>query len=180
MCHPLWARTNASSVPRRAPGGCAETGRYFIEPEGFGNERPKIRARAPCLAAHRFRAAVERRVCPLPPSPRARRAHELWQRIVEEKHRRLGMTRREFAESACGMAAALYVLNVVSCGSSDEADTPDLSSGPQAAHGSVGGGRRQRRRRQRGRRRQPQRQRGLRRRCGHARRCRRGARPAQR
>ena len=49
--------------------------------------------------------------CPLPPGNRARRAHELWSAIVEEKHRRLGMTRREFAESACGLAAALYVLN---------------------------------------------------------------------
>ena len=55
--------------------------------------------------------------CPVPQTPDALRAEALWRRTVEEKHRRLGMTRRQFAESACGMASALWALNQVACGS---------------------------------------------------------------
>jgi predicted TIM-barrel fold metal-dependent hydrolase len=55
--------------------------------------------------------------CPVPPAPGALRAEALWRRTVEEKHRRLGVTRRQFAESACGMASALWALNQVACGS---------------------------------------------------------------
>lgn len=55
--------------------------------------------------------------CPSPPTPQALRAEALWRRTVEEKHRRLGMTRRQFAESACGMASALWALNQVACSS---------------------------------------------------------------
>jgi uncharacterized protein len=72
---------------------------------------------------------------PLPPGKRARLAHELWSRIVEEKHHRLGMTRRQFAESACGLAAALYVLNA--CGSSDE--TGSTAAGGTGGRGGSGG-----------------------------------------
>ena len=74
--------------------------------------------------------------CPTPPTERSRRMHELYNRIVEEKHRRLGMTRRQFAESACGMAAALYVVNV--CGSSEE--TGQNRAGPGGSGGSGGSG----------------------------------------
>lgn len=55
--------------------------------------------------------------CPRPPTARAELAERLWRRVVEEKHRRLGMTRREFAESSCGMASALWALNQAACGS---------------------------------------------------------------
>ncbi len=55
--------------------------------------------------------------CPKPQSPRAQGAEALWRRCVEEKHRRLGMSRREFADSACGLASALWALNQVACGS---------------------------------------------------------------
>jgi uncharacterized protein len=51
-----------------------------------------------------------------PPIPRLecdRRAEALFARIADEKARRLGMSRREFAQSACGMAAALSVFNQV-------------------------------------------------------------------
>lgn len=40
-----------------------------------------------------------------------------WLLMVEEKHRRLGMTRREFANSACGYAAALLAINQAGCSS---------------------------------------------------------------
>jgi predicted TIM-barrel fold metal-dependent hydrolase len=52
---------------------------------------------------------------PEPPTRRQIEAYGQWQRIVEEKHKRLGMTRRQFAESACGLAAALWV-NQAACG----------------------------------------------------------------
>jgi uncharacterized protein len=57
--------------------------------------------------------------CPKPPSQRRLLAERLWRRAVEEHHRRAGMSRREFASSACGSAAALWALNQVAC-SSDE------------------------------------------------------------
>jgi uncharacterized protein len=57
--------------------------------------------------------------CPSAPSARALRAEAVWRRLVEEKHRRLGMSRREFAESACGMASALWAINQAAC-SADE------------------------------------------------------------
>jgi hypothetical protein len=65
--------------------------------------RPPI-AFAPCSNGEFSPRAAE---------PRDRRAHALFLQLVEEKHRRLGMTRREFAESACGVAAALSVMNLV-------------------------------------------------------------------
>jgi predicted TIM-barrel fold metal-dependent hydrolase len=42
---------------------------------------------------------------------RDRRAAALYRRLVEEKSGRLGMTRRQFTESASGMVAALFVIN---------------------------------------------------------------------
>jgi predicted TIM-barrel fold metal-dependent hydrolase len=73
---------------------------------------------------------------PRPPDPRMRRAERLWYELVEEKHRRLGMTRRQFAESACGMATALYVINLVGCGSSGKA----AGGGGAGAGGGAGQG----------------------------------------
>jgi predicted TIM-barrel fold metal-dependent hydrolase len=66
---------------------------------------------------------------PLPPAGRGLRAERLWRELVEDKHRRLGMTRRQFAESACGMAAALHALNLAGCGSSSRAGTSGDSPG---------------------------------------------------
>jgi uncharacterized protein len=56
---------------------------------------------------------------PVPAPPRARNAERLWWRTVEDKHARLGLTRREFAESACGAAAALLAINQAACSGSD-------------------------------------------------------------
>jgi uncharacterized protein len=55
---------------------------------------------------------------PTPPARSAIQAEALWRRTLEDKHRRLGMSRRQFAESACGMASALWAINQVACGSS--------------------------------------------------------------
>jgi uncharacterized protein len=55
--------------------------------------------------------------CPLPPTRLARQREAFWRSLVEEKHRRLGMTRRQFAESACGTAAWLFTLGQLpACG----------------------------------------------------------------
>ncbi len=51
---------------------------------------------------------------------RARRAEALWRRLVEDKHRRLGLSRRQFVESACGVAAALWAINQAGCADGDE------------------------------------------------------------
>ena len=48
---------------------------------------------------------------PGPVTERARRAEQLCRRIVDDNHRRLGLTRREFARSACGIAASLLALD---------------------------------------------------------------------
>jgi uncharacterized protein len=53
--------------------------------------------------------------CPTPPTDLAEERVRLWRQIVEEKHRRLGLSRRAFAESACGTAAWLFVMNQVAC-----------------------------------------------------------------
>jgi uncharacterized protein len=66
--------------------------------------------------------------CPHPPSPRRLLAERLWRRAVEEHHRRAGMSRREFASSACGSAAALWALNQVAC-SSDESPAFEVDEG---------------------------------------------------
>jgi predicted TIM-barrel fold metal-dependent hydrolase len=68
---------------------------------------------------------------PLPPTEVGRRRRELWRSIVERNHRRLGLTRRAFAESACGLAAWLYVINQTAC---------DGGKGSAATGGSGGGG----------------------------------------
>jgi uncharacterized protein len=53
--------------------------------------------------------------CPRPPTALAQRRTQLWRQIVETQHRRLGLSRRAFAESACGTAAWLFVMNQVAC-----------------------------------------------------------------
>jgi predicted TIM-barrel fold metal-dependent hydrolase len=80
---------------------------------------PEVRSPFP------FRPVSNGEFCPTPPSRAALQAEALWRRTLEEKHRRLGMTRRQFAESACGMASALWAINQVAC-SSDDGNT-DMS-----------------------------------------------------
>jgi uncharacterized protein len=60
----------------------------------------------------------------VPPEPRTRRhdlAEELFRRIVDEKSKRLGMTRRKFIDSSCGTLAGLWVSwQVASCSRDSE------------------------------------------------------------
>jgi hypothetical protein len=74
--------------------------------------------------------------CPIPPTARAIEAKRRWLEMVEQKHKRLGMTRREFANSACGMAAALLAINQTACSGSDK--VPGTARGIGGA-GGVGG-----------------------------------------
>lgn len=60
-----------------------------------------------------------------PPAPteRDRKAIELYVRIADENAKRMGLSRRDFVRSACGMATALGVMNLAyGCGS-DESGT---------------------------------------------------------
>ena len=63
---------------------------------------------------------------PRPATERDRRAATLYHEIVEQKSSRLGMSRREFTESAAGMVAALFVMNEV-YGCSTERSTDGAS-----------------------------------------------------
>src|SRR5262245_36767837 len=72
-----------------------------------------------------FRPCSNGEFCPPPETARDRRAEQLFLRTVEDSHRRLGMTRREFSQSSCGLAAALMVINqVYGCGSDSKAAQP--------------------------------------------------------
>jgi predicted TIM-barrel fold metal-dependent hydrolase len=73
-------------------------------------EEPELRSPIP------FDPPSNGEFCPRPPGARARLAERLWRRLVEDKHRRLGLTRRQFVESACGMAGALWAINQAACG----------------------------------------------------------------
>src|SRR6185503_4447879 len=86
-----------------------------------------------------FRACSNGEFCPSPETERDRRAEEAWRAIVEEKHKRLGMTRRQFGESACGLAASLLVINqFYGCGS-PRASGPDGGAGRQGGSAGTGG-----------------------------------------
>ncbi|MEL7367864.1 MAG: amidohydrolase family protein [Myxococcota bacterium] len=69
---------------------------------------------------------------PSPPDHRARRTEAMWRQLVEEKHRRAGMGRREFAQSACGVATSLFVLNQMACA---DGDTPNPGQADTGADG---------------------------------------------
>jgi predicted TIM-barrel fold metal-dependent hydrolase len=71
---------------------------------------------APILPPIEFDPPSNGEYCPTGPTELGQRRMEMWRSIVEEKHRRLGMSRREFAESACGTAAWLFTINQVACG----------------------------------------------------------------
>lgn len=79
-----------------------------------------------------FRPCSNGEYCPRPETELDRRAEQLFQRMVEDKHRRLGLSRRAFSQSTSGMAAALLVINqVYGCGSSSNgsATTPSAGAG---------------------------------------------------
>lgn len=64
-----------------------------------------------------FRQGSNGEFVPPAPTEKDRRAEELFQTKVDEKARRLGLSRRAFVGSACGTATALWVINAVyGCG----------------------------------------------------------------
>jgi predicted TIM-barrel fold metal-dependent hydrolase len=77
---------------------------------------------------------------PLPPTRAGRQRWELWRGIVEEKSRRLGITRREFAESACGTAAWLFAINQIACDDGKGSASTGGSGGSAAGTGGAGMG----------------------------------------
>jgi len=77
---------------------------------------PKSALERPLVSPVSFDPPSNGEFCPRPQSPRANRMERLFWRAVEDLHRRLGMTRRQFAESACGMASALWAINQAACG----------------------------------------------------------------
>jgi predicted TIM-barrel fold metal-dependent hydrolase len=64
----------------------------------------------------------------------------MFQQIVADKSRRHGITRRQFAESARGMAAALFVINQVYGCSDDSGGGGAAGEGAQSRSGQGGGG----------------------------------------
>lgn len=67
---------------------------------------------------------------PPPASERDHRAAALFQRLADEKSRRLGVSRRDFAESVCGTATALFVINqIYGCSGSGEPGTAGAGNG---------------------------------------------------
>jgi len=83
--------------------------------------RRKSAVERPPASPIAFRPCSNGEFCPRDETPRDRRAEQMFARIVEEKHRRLGISRREFVESASGMAASLFVINqVYGCGTTGE------------------------------------------------------------
>ncbi len=66
-----------------------------------------------------FRPCSNGEFVPFARTEQDQRAEALFARLTDEKSRRLGVSRREFAQSACGSAAALLVFNqVYGCGTS--------------------------------------------------------------
>ncbi len=78
-----------------------------------------------------FRACSNGEHAPAVETGRDRRAERRFVELVETMHRRAGMTRRQFVESACGAATALIVINEVYGCSSDgdgaSSTPPDVS-----------------------------------------------------
>lgn len=101
--------------------------------------RPEVLPQSPIT----FRPCSNGEFSPLPETTLDRRAAVEFRRLVEDKHRRTGLSRREFAESACGLAAALLTINsVYGCsrdGSGGYGVTPDMAEDPARACAALTG-----------------------------------------
>ena len=83
-----------------------------------------------------FSACSNGEYSPRPVEERDRRALRLFREWVEQKHKRLGMSRREFAASACGVATALSVMNqIYGCSSDSGARKGARTTGRDAGFG---------------------------------------------
>jgi predicted TIM-barrel fold metal-dependent hydrolase len=58
-----------------------------------------------------FRAGSNGEFAPLPETDMDRRAEAAYRALVDERARKLGVSRRDFVRSACGTTAALFVIN---------------------------------------------------------------------
>jgi uncharacterized protein len=96
----------------------------------LGTQR-KSRQEAALLPPLDFHPPSNGEFLPVSPTPRAIEAEKRFWRMVEDNHRRLGMTRREFTMSSCGMAAALLAINQAACSSTSKTGT---SSGGMAGY----------------------------------------------
>lgn len=97
----------------------------------------KSESEGPVVSPVEFYPGSNGEVAPEPPTPAQRHAYDEWRRLVEEKHRRLGMSRREFADSACGMATALLVMQQMAC--SHSSSSKGMGSDGALAPGADGG-----------------------------------------
>lgn len=109
----------------------------------------KSRDEADVLAPAEFHPPSNGEFCPGPPSLASQQAERAWRALVEAKHKRLGMSRRQFAESACGHAAWLLAFNQIACGTSTSSKnggvpdaapfdvTPDMAEDRQLADAAM-------------------------------------------
>lgn len=104
--------------------------------------RPKGQHEPPVESPIPFNPGSNGEYCPRPDSVRDRRALSLFRALVEAKHKRAGMSRREFADSACGIATALFVINQVSGCGGDGASPGTLNGagGRVSGAGAAAGG----------------------------------------
>ncbi|MCG5052009.1 MAG: amidohydrolase [Myxococcales bacterium] len=77
------------------------------------NRAKKSRPVDPVQSPITFRPCANDEFHPFPYTERDHRAEAMFQSLVDEKASRLGISRRAFAQSACGSAAALFVFNQV-------------------------------------------------------------------
>jgi uncharacterized protein len=101
-----------------------------------GNSK-KSGPEAPILPPIEFDPPSNGQYCPTGPTELGERRLEMWRGLVEEKHRRLGMSRRAFAESACGTAAWLFTINA--CGGGGGASGNGGRGGGSGTGGRTGG-----------------------------------------
>lgn len=103
----------------------------------------KSASEAPLRSPIAFRPCSNGEFCPRDETAQDRRAAAIFRAIVEQQHRRAGLSRRQFAESACGLAAALLALNqATGCDSADRPGydvPPDLAVDPRRACQVLGG-----------------------------------------
>ena len=107
--------------------------------------KKKTLADGPLVPPIEFYPGSNGEVAPLPATPGQRAAYGEWRQIVEDKHKRLGLTRRQFAESACGMTAALAVLGEIGCATNGAASGNGAGGGAGSSldagiAGTSGGG----------------------------------------
>src|SRR5689334_16439573 len=94
------------------------------------------RDEGPVTSPIAFAACSNGEHMPAPESERDRRAQRRFLEHVEALHKRTGMTRRQFAHSACGAATALLTINeVYGCSDGSSARAPTAAGAGRSAVG---------------------------------------------